>query len=257
MTNVDFAFLAVVAVFGLLGYLSGAIRQLAQWAGLAAAYFLARPLAAQLTPLLTPRLASLLPPKIQPPPAVVNMVLSSVLFCTLFLVGGIVLTALVSKLLGGHGNGKANKIGGVLLGAGKGAVILFAALTVILFLEKPLTQVFGGLPEPLAKSLSLGFTRAHNPLESAPLPALARLEKLMDAARDPNKAEALLKDPELRKMLDDPSLTSALKDGELQKALSGGDWSALKSDPRLAELLKDPRIAGAIDSDAVGFGAQR
>lgn len=246
MTTIDFAFLAFLAVLGLLGWLSGAIRQLSHWAGLALAYFCAPPLAALLTPLVTPRLAPLLPAKLPLSPAVVNMSLTSSLFSLIFIIGTVVLSVLAGKMIGVHENGKANRIGGFVLGAAKAAVLVFAALAVLLFLEKPLTEAFGGLYEPLAKSVAVGFVRAHNPLEAAPLPALAKIEKLMSAMRDPKETAALLRDPELRKLLENPSLNLALKDKTLEKALRGGDWSALKNDPRLAELLKDPRIAGRL-----------
>lgn len=246
MTNADFAFLAFIAVLGLLGWLSGAIRQLSHWAGLALAYFCARPLAAKLTPVVTPKLAALLPPKADLPAAVVNVGLSSALFSALFIVGTVSISLLVAKAFGEHENGKVNRAGGVLLGAGKGAAIVFAALAVVLFLEKPLAKAFGGLPEPLAKSAALGFVRAHNPLEEAPLPALAKIENLMAAVRDPQKAQELLRDPEMRKLIENPAMSLALKDKTLEQAVRSGDWSALKDDPRLAELLKDPRIAGKL-----------
>lgn len=244
MTNADFAFLAFLLVLGLFGCLSGAIRQLTHWSGLALAYVCARPLAAKLTPMVTPRLAPLMPPKIQLSPAVVNMGLSSVLFSAIFLLATVVLSVLAARTIGRLENSRLNRAGGFLLGAAKGAVLVFAALAVLLFLEKPLTESFGGLPEPLAKSAAVGFVRAHNPLEAAPLPALAKIEDLMAAERDPQQAAELLRDPELLKLIEDPSLNLVLKDKALEQALRSGDWSALKNDPRIAELLKDPRLAG-------------
>lgn len=246
MTTVDAAVLAFLLILGLFGWLSGAIRQLTHWAGLLLAYFFARPLAAKLTPTVTPHLAALLPPKFPLSPTVVNMGLSSSLFSLIFIVATVVLSALAANAFADHEDGKANRIGGFALGAAKGAALVFAAISVLLFLEKPLKDAFGAFPEPLAKSAAVVFVRAHNPLETAPIPALARIEKLMAAMKDPQAAEALLRDPELRKLLDDPSLSPALKDKNLERALRSGDWSALKNDPRIAELLKDPRIAGKL-----------
>lgn len=246
MTNADFIFLGFILILGLFGYLSGAVRQLTHWAALVLAYFCCRPLAARLTPSVTPRLAPLMPAKLTLSPALVNMSLSSSFFSLILIVGSVLLSALASKILGKREDSRINRTGGFVLGAGKGAAIVFAAVAVLLFLEKPLTEAFGAFPRPVAKSVAVGFVRAHNPLESAPIPMLDKIEKLMAALKDPQRAEALLNDPELRKLLRDPALTPALKDKNLEAALRSGDWSALKDDPRIAKLLKDPRIAGNI-----------
>ena len=58
--NLDLLIAGLLAVFGLLGLASGAIKQLTHWAALAMAYIAAGPLAGQLTPVLAPRLG--LPP---------------------------------------------------------------------------------------------------------------------------------------------------------------------------------------------------
>jgi uncharacterized membrane protein required for colicin V production len=235
--NVDLGLLAALGVFALLGYRSGAIRQLTHWAGLAVGVLAAGPASARLTPLLAPRVGV--------PASITRVLLSSILFTALGGVGAWLVHALLSKLAGDRENGPGDRAFGLVLGAGKGAALLFIALSLLLFFEKPLAKAFGPPPPAVASSAAVGFVRRHGLFESAPGPAVAKLERLLAAVRDPQAARALAKDPEFQSLLDDRSLQSTLKDEELANSVLSGDLSVLKKDPRLAALLKDPRLTGS------------
>jgi membrane protein required for colicin V production len=233
--NFDLLLAGVVALLGLIGLFSGAISQLRHWLGLILAALAARPLAARLTPFAAPRLGF--------PPAVVNVVLSSLLFLLLYLIGTAAARALLAKLFPDRQDGRADRALGFVLGAAKGAAMVFVLLSFLVFFEKPLTTAFGAPPPPVRESRAVAFARRHDLFDAVPVPALAKLEKLIEAAKDPGAVRNLGNEPELRKLLDNPQLKAALQDGALSQALKSGDFSALKNDPNLRALLNDPRLA--------------
>jgi membrane protein required for colicin V production len=232
---IDLGLAAALLAFGLLGAASGAIRQLTHWAGLACGALAAGPLAARLTPLVAPR--------VHFPAAGVRVALSSILFGLLAGLGALVVHAALSKLSGGREDGKWNRAGGFGLGVAKGGAVLFVLLSVLIFFEKPLIAHFGKPPAAVDESRAVALVRAHGLFETVHFAAANKLERLLEAARDPNKAQAMASDPEVRRFLDDPALKSALQDPALAAALRSGDLSALKNDPKLGALLNDPRFS--------------
>lgn len=226
MTTVDLALMGVVAVFGLSGLLSGALRQLAHWTALALAAFAARPLAARLIPLApaAPRL----------PPDLVYAAAVAASFTLISVGGGLLLSLAVRRLMGTWSGGRADRAVGFALGAAKGAVGAFATIALLLAFERPLTARFGPPPPAARDSAAVAVIRRHNPLETAAPPVLAKLRALLDGARDPKTAAALAENPEIKALMNDPALKAALSDPALSAALKSGDWAKLLKDPRLA-----------------------
>ena len=231
----DLLLAGLVATFGFLGLLSGAIKQLQHWLGLILAALAARPLAARLAPYAAPRLG--LPPK------AVGVALSGFLFCAIYILGAAAVRGLLLKLFSNPQDGRGDRAFGFGLGAAKGAALLFVLLSFLIFFEKPLTAAFGAPPAPVRESRIVALVRRHDLFDAVPVPALAKVQKLIEAARDPRGLGGLEDEPELRRLLDDPRLKAALQDGKLTRALMSGDPSALKNDPRLRALLDDPRLA--------------
>src|SRR5258708_820880 len=131
--NCDLALALILLVFGVLGFVSGAIRQVAHWSGLACGALLSRAAAGSLTPLLAPRLGW--------PAAVVRVGLTGLSFVLLAAVVGMVVRAVLFKMTDGGEDGRANRALGFVLGAGKAAALLFAGLSLALFFEKSLAAV--------------------------------------------------------------------------------------------------------------------
>lgn len=219
MNKIDLCVLAVVAVFGLLGALSGAARQIAHWVALGLAFVGSRPLAARLAPFA---------PDFGLPPALANAALTAVCFTAVSVLGGFLLGMALRRVIGSVSGSKSDRLGGLALGAAKGAAGAFAALAVVLVFEKPLAARLGPSAAPLKDSAAAGFVRTHNPLESAPPPALAKLRELVDGAGDPKAAAALASDPKFKALLEDPALKAALGNKALTDALKSGDLSALR-----------------------------
>ncbi len=90
--GIDIGILILLSVFGLFGLISGAIKQLAHWAGLAIGYLVARPLAAHFSPQIAARLGF--------PGVAVNVGLSVLFFFCLYLGGTIVAHFVLKKVKG-------------------------------------------------------------------------------------------------------------------------------------------------------------
>ena len=230
----DLVLAGLVALFGLFGLFSGALSQLRHWLSLIFAALAARPLAARLAPYTAPQVGF--------PPKVVEVVLSGLLFVVLFLLASAIVGLLLLKLLPGRQGGRGDQAFGFGLGAAKGAALLFVLLSFIIFFEEPLTRAFGPFPAPVRESRAVAFVRRHDLFDAVPVPALAKIEKLIEAAKNPGGLQGLANEPEMRKLLDDPQLKAALQDDALSQALKSGDFSALKNDPRFRALLNDPRL---------------
>lgn len=195
----DLALLAVVAVFSLHGYLTGAIGQLSHWAGLVAAYLASRPLAAALAPKLAPAVGL--------SAAAVQVLLSTVGFTVLYAVVTLIIHGALKALAGGREKNVPDRFVGLALGGGKAAALLFVLLSAALWFEKPLVQALGKPPKAVQESKAAGWTREHNLFKNIKLPALSKVEKLLAAAQDPSR----LDDPELKKLMNDPRIKAALE----------------------------------------------
>jgi hypothetical protein len=149
----------------------------------------------------------------------------------------------LTKAAHGRENGPFDDAVGGVFGLAKGAAILFLLLSGAAFFEPHLVKFFGKPPAAVDQSLAVNFVRRHGLFETASLPSLAKLEKLVGAVRDPKSETSLAKDPQFQALLKDPALRKTLSEDATARALLSGDVSALKKDPRLAALLKDPRLA--------------
>jgi uncharacterized membrane protein required for colicin V production len=231
--TIDLLLLCAVLAFGFFGMEAGAIAQLANGLGLLLAYAASRPVATLATPYAAPDLGL--------SPHVVNVVLSGLFFFVFFSLGSWLVRRALQKAFPESRNGRGDRAFGFLLGAGKGALILYAAASFYVFFEKPLTKAFGAPPPAVRNSEALKLARKHDLLNAVRVPALAKVEKLIAAGKTPGGAGAL--PPELQQLLADPKLKSALQDGSLANILNSGDLSALQNDPRLAGLLANSKAA--------------
>lgn len=243
--NLDLALLALVALLGALGAYTGAIKQLSQWIGLAAAYLLGKPLAAALAPLLAPRLP--LPSSMAP--AVAALLLLPILY---FGVGRGSLWAL-KKLLAGREKTRGDRFAGFAMGAGKAGALAFLCLSLVFAFEEPLTSAGWDMGALAADSRAAAFARAHNLFSVLELPAVAQAKKLAQARQDPQALLGLLEDPALKGMMQDPALKAMMSDpafkamladpAALQRGELPAGVTALMDNPEIKKLLDDPELA--------------
>ena len=150
--SLDLGILAVLALFAWNGSMAGLIEQATHWSALAFGYFAAWPAATRLAPSVAP--------KLRVSPFGVEVSMAAVFYLAFYAVGALVLQRIL-RMLVGQAEGKAwNRWGGALLGLGKGAVVVYAALSLVLFFEAPLTKALGPLPARASKAVALA--RAHN-----------------------------------------------------------------------------------------------
>ncbi|MBI3551427.1 MAG: CvpA family protein [Elusimicrobia bacterium] len=244
---IDLFIIGSLVLYAILGRISGSFRQLVHWGGLALARAIAKPLALIMTLALAPDLGI--------PPVGARVGLSVLCFCTIYVVGTSILKLFLKKLPQHRRITFIDQVGGLLLGMGQGAVIIFVLVSGAVFFESPPARAHGRPQGMFRNSLIVGLVRRHNMFGLQPFPVLARLEKLIQAARDPRSARALAGDPGLQQLLNDPGLKSSLQDEELADAIRAGDWSTLQKDPRIAALLKDPRITGSM-SDPLEYDVE-
>ncbi|HVE12870.1 MAG TPA: CvpA family protein [Elusimicrobiota bacterium] len=227
--KVDLMVAGVLLLFGALGMLSGAIRQLSHAVGVLAAYLATGRTAAALAPLLSQRL--------QLPSALMHVILSSLLFLLFLAAGSAAAHFALMGFFQDREDGRADRAFGFLIGVGKSAAVTFALLSALLFFERP--GVYGKPGSETERSRVVAFVRAHNLFSELRLPALDGLKRVMAQARDRGPDKALAANPELKALLEDPRVQSILRDGGLQRALRAGR-EELMNDPRVRELLNDP-----------------
>jgi membrane protein required for colicin V production len=156
----DLLLAAAVAAFALSGLSDGLVRQVTHWTGLAIGYLVAWPLATKLTPSLAPRLRIA--------PIGVGVSLAAVLYLAFYAAGAIAVQSLIRRTFGEHEKRSWDRWGGAAFGATKGAVILYMALSALLFYEKPLTAALGRLPAPVRASRVVALVRRHDVFTLAP-----------------------------------------------------------------------------------------
>ncbi|HVC08430.1 MAG TPA: CvpA family protein [Elusimicrobiota bacterium] len=230
--RLDLAILGLLALFGLFGLFSGAIRQLAQLAGLVLAYLAAPRAAAALLPLAQKR--------VHWPPMLIGLAVSAAAFLLLATAGSILARLAILRLFRGHPNKKIDHGAGLVLGAGKGAAVVFAALSIVLFVFNPQTEPPGPITNLMAGSKAVAFVRKHNLFSLVRVPALDKISKLLTAAKNPETAKALADNPDFKALVNDPQFKAALSQVPAGQTPTLNNAAALMDNPRIRQLLQDP-----------------
>ncbi|MDE2313634.1 MAG: CvpA family protein [Elusimicrobia bacterium] len=230
--RLDLALVAVIALFGLFGLFSGAIRQLAHLAGLALAYLAAPSAARALMPFAQKRAPW--------PPAILGLAVSAAAFLALMAVGGALTRAALARLSRGRLNPKADRAAGLILGAGQGAALVFAALSILLFVGSPQSLPPGQLSDFVAGSKAVALVQKHNLFSLVHRPELDKVSKLLAAAKSPAAAKSLAHNPDFNAVLSDPKFRALLSRLPPGQAPNLGDAEKLMSSPQMRALLQDP-----------------
>ncbi len=146
----DLLLAAAVAAFAVSGYATGLVRQVSHWSGLLIGGFAAWPAAAALTPWVAPLLSGA--------PGLVEIGLAAVLYLIIYAAGALAVQGAIGK----HKGRRWDRWGGAALGAVKGVLILYTAMSAFLAFEKPLAKSFGALPAPVRASRALALVRRHD-----------------------------------------------------------------------------------------------
>ena len=232
--TIDALIILWLLAFGYVGLRMGVLRQLAHWVGLLLGRSVAKPMAILAT-FTVARDAGM-------PSIGGRVAISAICFYGLYMIGTIIARFLLKRVAKDRKKGPINHYAGFTMGLGQGAIVIWVFLSAGLFFERALVaNFFRAEPKMLQRSMFLGLVRQHNAFGSEPLQALAKLDDVMDAVREPGAAT---EDPALRELLSDPELRATLQDDKLARAIKAGKWKTLQDDPRVATLLRDPRIVG-------------
>ena len=162
--HIDLGVLALIGISALLGYRSGAVRQLSHWIAFAAALLLAKPAAALAAPLLASQTEW---------PAAEHLAgLRIALFPFVFLAANMIARLVLNLLEPGEERGPLDQALGVGVGLVRGFVVCYGLLVAAVYLQKPLSML--GLD--LAGSRTIELARAHDPF-AADRPNLKEVER--------------------------------------------------------------------------------
>ncbi len=229
--KIDLALAVVVAFFGILGIVSGAISQLAHLAGLVVGFLVARPVAALAGPAVAQKFGY--------PPLLTTVALSFLVFFGAYVVAAVSTRFVLRKLFPEGERGSLNRLLGLLMGAGKAAAIAFVALCALTLAEKAIGARYASFRAESQASLAMGLARSHNLF--ADLPQVAGLRKMIEASHHPESAARLASDPDFQALAKDPKLKALTEDKKVQQAVENGDLGAVLASSRLLELLNDPK----------------
>ena len=230
--KIDIIVAMVLLTFALTGLYSGAIKQLGHLAGVIAGYLGAKPLAGLVAPLMARQLGF--------PPLVATVACSFLCFFLLYLAAAVLTRMLLAKVFPSGEHGALNRLGGLLLGFAKTALILFVILSGLVFLEKPVGNLWHDFRLETAKSKSMGLARRYNLFST--LPQLSGLSRVAQAARDPEYAAQLAEDPEYKALSRDPRMKALVNDQAINRAFATGDVQAMLSSVQVMNVLNDPKM---------------
>ncbi len=223
--NVDLAVLALLALFAILGALSGALRQLVRLGSALLGYLAARYVA-------PPLAASFSRGAAQP---VARALAGVLLFFAVFFVATFLGHALVSRAGGGQAaRGPADRGLGALLGAVKAGLGLWVVLSAFVLVGRPVGPPAFRL-DP-RKGDFAAMARDYNVLDAWGSPTAAMLRRVLRALRDPEASKRLARDHDVRALLDDPRLQQLLA----QSRNAQDDAGLLADTPDALRLLSDP-----------------
>lgn len=211
------AVLSALGLFGFLGLVSGALRQIPQWIGLILGYAAVHS--------LTDRFAPLAEAKIGCSPMLAHVFVSLALFYGVYATVSMLGHFILEKALGGREKGGWDRMGGFLLGAGKAGIAVYVLLAAVVFFEQPIGKVRPSFREETKDSQAISFVREHNLFAKLHIPAMEGARKMMEAAQDPRSASAFAENPAFKTLMEDPRLKAALRDEAATKALRSGNPS--------------------------------
>jgi len=227
--KIDLVLAGVLLLFGLLGAMSGAIRQLAHLGGLVVAWLFARPLALLIAPFVVAQLKW--------PPLFTTIGCAFLLFFVLYALTVFALRFVLGKLFPDGEKGSLNRLGGLVLGAAKAGVISFVVLSLVTLVEKHVASLWKEYRSETQNSVAVGLVRAHNPFLN--LPQFKALRELAQS----KSISGVAASPDLKALSSDPRLKALLEDSSIRKALESSDYGALLRSGKVLEALNDPALS--------------
>lgn len=242
---IDLIILGLVLFFGIIGSITGASRQVANFAGLAVGYFASR----RLGPLVGPKLADALGG-----PLFLGTIAGTVLvFVCVWLSVRYALGAVLGRFLA---RGKHNEERGVdrflgfLLGSAKMGFIAWVLLSAVAFFEQHVVVAGRRIGLSSKDSLAIQAARRFNLFEMTQFAPVGKLVQVAQATTDPQRAARLQDDPAYKALRKDPRFQRLLQDEKLKQALARGDTAALLRHDLVLQLIQDPDVVARLGAAA-------
>ncbi len=227
--------LAFVALFCVLGLLSGFLTQIVRLAALVGAFVLAYSASAYTKPLLM---------KWMNVDTVMGDLLSLFLgwvvcYISIILIGTIITRAIKKS----SGSIKAlDRLLGGGLGSAKGFLVVYLIACALVLLREPIEDLVPKQYFDLKDSRLAAFAEDHNILSRVGMPDLEKLQDLATAFRSKKQRRALLKDPAMKDLRHNKAFQRLLNDKEFRKAVDERRLSAVLQNKNFRKALNDPEI---------------
>jgi uncharacterized membrane protein required for colicin V production len=233
--GLDIICIVFVAVFCVLGLLSGFLSQVVRLGALIGAFVLAYSASAYTKPLLM---------KWMDVDNLMGDLLSLFLgwmacYIALILVGTIV--AKIIKKSSGSIKVLDRILGGGL-GSAKGFLVVYLIACALVLLREPTEKLIPKEHFDLQGSRLAAFAEEHNVLSRIGVPELGKLEELTSAFQDRKRRRALLDDPAVRELKQNKAFQRLMNDGSFQKAVTERQMSAVMNNENFRAVINDPQI---------------
>ncbi len=249
--NIDLVLLCLVALFAVLGAVSGASRQLANLGALVLAYAAAYPGGKLLGPILGAQLRSI--------PGGLDIIAATIVVFTVVLVAGrVLLGAVLKRLFSGKDDASrgVDRTLGFLMGGAKVVLVAYVLLCALTFVEDNVTVAGKQLGLSPKDSVSFGLARRFNLFELTHFSALKDFAEVAGAATDPKRQKDLKHNESWQELRRDPRFQKALQSRALRAALREGDHRMLLRHDAVGELMADREFAQKLRKAAVALQAE-
>ena len=233
--GLDIICIVFVAVFCVLGLLSGFLSQVVRLAALVGAFVLAYSASAYTKPLLVKWMG-------------VDNAMGDLLalflgwmacYIAIILVGTII--AKIIKKSSGSIKVLDRILGGGL-GSAKGFLIVYLIACALVLLREPLEELIPKKHFDLKGSRLAAFAEEHNVLSRVGLPDLDKIKELTSAFENNKSRRALLNDPAMKELKQNKSFQRLMNDESFHKAVNERQLSAIMNNKSFREAINDPEI---------------
>ncbi len=233
--GLDIICIVFVAVFCILGLLSGFLSQIVRLAALVGAFVLAYSASAYTKPLLM---------KWMDADNLMGDLLSLFLGWVACYIAIILIGTIVAKIIKkSSGSIKAlDRILGGGLGSAKGFLIVYLIACALVLLREPLEDLVPRKYLDLKGSRLAAFAEQHNVLSRIGIPNLDKLKELTSAFGDRKRRRALLNDPAMKELNQNKAFQRLMSDKAFHKAVNEKQLSAIMNNKSFRDAINDPQI---------------
>jgi len=233
--GLDIICVVFVAVFCILGLLSGFLSQVVRLAALVGAFVLAYSASAYTKPLLL---------KWMDVDNVMGDLLSLFLGWIACYIAIIVVGTIIAKIIKkSSGSIKVlDRILGGGLGSAKGFLIVYLIACALVLLREPLEELVPKKHFDLKGSWLAAFAEEHNVLSRIGMPELGKLEELTSAFQNRKRRRALLNDPAMKELKQNKAFQRLMNDKAFHKAVNERQLSAIMNNENFRAAINDPQI---------------